>query len=111
MRLDKKNQTVFSSMREILFSSIPEIGQNTMPLHQRINFYWNLTVGPKIASVSRVQRLENKTLHIEVEDDGWKMALHPLKKKILEEINQRDYKIQISKIVIKKSEIPFSLQI
>ena len=107
MRSDKKRPADYNGMRETLFGSLSEIG--VIPDHERIKFYWNLTVGPEIAEVSRVQRLEGTTLYIHVADECWKKALIPLEKQILNQMNRQNSRIHISKIEMKESKKTFPI--
>ena len=107
MSLKSKSSVGFSELREILFDSIAEIEKDTLSPEQRVSFYWNLSVGRKIAEVTRVTRLQGGKLYIKVADECWKTVLTDLEQKIIKKINHYNRKIRISKILIKTSKTKF----
>jgi len=54
-----------------------------------IDFHWPLVVGKEVASISRVEEIKKKVLHVRVSAREWLPALEPLKNKFTQEINQR----------------------
>jgi predicted nucleic acid-binding Zn ribbon protein len=86
IRKQKLNKN-WSDLGSVLFESLPESLQNDQ--QEWLSYHWNLVVGKEIASISNVDKITKKTLHIRVQGAEWLPALESLKKKIVQEINNR----------------------
>ena len=54
-----------------------------------LTYHWNLVVGKEISGVSVIDRLNHRTLYVQVDEKEWLPVLDPLKNKIMQEINSR----------------------
>ena len=54
-----------------------------------LEFHWNLVVGPALAEVSKVEKLESGVLHVGLSQSDWRGPLESLKAKILADLNAR----------------------
>lgn len=81
----------WSGMRQALYGSLQEVCA-TNPEHKlnRVALLWPMVVGQEIAMRTRVHRLTEKTLFVEVEGQEWLPVVKSLESKILTEINQNN---------------------
>ena len=77
----------WSDLSSVLFESLPESLQDDQ--QEWLSYHWNLVVGKEIAYISNVDKIAKDTLHIRVQGTEWLPALESLKKKIIQEINNR----------------------
>lgn len=77
----------WSDLSSVLFESLPESLQDDHL--EWLSYHWNLVVGKEIADISSIDKITKSTLHIRVQGKEWLSALESLKKKIIQEINNR----------------------
>ena len=90
----------WSDLSSVLFESLPESLQDDQ--QEWISYHWNLVVGKEIAYISNVDKIAKDTLHIRVQGTEWLPALESLKKKLIQEINNRAGKNLVKNIKFKK---------
>ena len=54
-----------------------------------LSFHWNLVVGRELMTVTRVNRVSGKVLHVTVSEQKWFPALQSIQGKIITSVNQR----------------------
>lgn len=79
----------WSGIRQALYGSLKEVNAAD-PAHQlnRVALLWPIVVGQELALRSRLVRLTEKTLYVEVEGQEWVSVLKSLESKILAEVNK-----------------------
>ena len=86
----------WSDLSSVLFESLPKSLQGDQ--QGWLSYYWNLVVGKEIAYISNVHKVTKDTLHIRVQGAEWLPALESLKKKFIQEINNRTGKNLVKNI-------------
>ena len=89
----------WSDLSSVLFESLPESLQDDQ--QEWLSYHWNLVVGKEIAYISNVDKIAKDTLHIRVQGTEWLPALESLKKKLIQEINNRAGKNLVKNIKFK----------
>jgi predicted nucleic acid-binding Zn ribbon protein len=89
----------WSDLSSVLFESLPKRLQDDQ--QEFLSYHWNLVVGKEIAYISKVGKMTQDTLHIQVQGAEWLPALESLKKKFIQEINSRAGKNLVKNIKFK----------
>ena len=89
----------WSELSSVLFESLPESLQDDQL--EWLSYHWNLVVGKEIADISSIDKITKSTLHIRVQGKEWLSALENLKKKIIQEINNRAGQTLVENIKLK----------
>ena len=89
----------WSDISSVLFESLPESLQDDQ--QEWLSYHWNLVVGKEIAYISNVDKIAKDTLDIRVQGTEWLPALESLKKKLIQEINNRAGKNLVKNIKFK----------
>lgn len=88
------------NIKELLSQSLEKIDSPCFP--EKLDFHWTLTVGRRLAAVSRIDRLASQTLHVRVTDKRWVPALKSLEKDIVREINQRTGQTLVNRLAFRE---------
>lgn len=86
----------WSDLGSVLFESLPENLQEDPK--EWLAYHWSLVVGREIASISSVEKVSRKTLHVRVQGSEWVRALEGLSKKFAQELNSRTGKQLVENI-------------
>ena len=89
----------WSDLSSVLFQLLPESLQDDQ--QEWLSYHWNLVVGKEIAYISNVDKIAKDTLYIRVQGTEWLPALESLKKKLIQEINNRAGKNLVKNIKFK----------
>ncbi|MFQ5673554.1 MAG: DciA family protein [Nitrospinales bacterium] len=88
------------NMSELLSRSLAKI--DAPRALDQLNFHWTLTVGRRLAAVSRIDRLASRTLHVRVADKSWVAAFESLEKDIISELNRRAGETLVSRLTFRE---------
>ena len=111
MVLDGKRNSKWADMRTTLLESIHHLPDSKETPEDRMNLLWSLNVGAEIASHTRVIRVTEKTLVVEVAGEEWISPLKSLEKKILRTIKEHLHQENLSRIRYHVREEPRPSQI
>ncbi|PIR00573.1 MAG: hypothetical protein COV66_05905 [Nitrospinae bacterium CG11_big_fil_rev_8_21_14_0_20_45_15] len=89
MTESRSGKSGWNSIGDIFSSSLKLSNFKKADPEDWIHFHWPLVVGKEIASISQVEEIKRKVLHVRVSTREWLPALEPLKNKFTQEINQR----------------------
>ena len=86
---------------KILSQLIKEKGWETKILESKIPEIWDKVVGEKIKNISKVLKVVNNKIVIQVESSTWKVELNLRKKEIIKKLNDEIGFEFIKEIIIK----------
>jgi len=110
MVLDGKKKSKWADMRTTLLESLNQLPDSGEPPEDRMNFLWNLTVGSEIATHTRVIRVTEKTLVVEVTGREWIQPLKSLERKILVTLRDHLHPANLTRIRYHVNEAPWPAQ-
>ncbi len=87
--MNRQNNSQWKILRSVLADSLGKTGSSSSNAMDWLSFHWNLIVGRELMTVTRVNRVSGKILHVTVSEQKWFPALQSIREKIIASVNRR----------------------